>query len=106
MDTNGLGKRKCVVTFWFIYFRFRVNLSSLLQLIQDILSPEHIETYQCVEHHCGMDSNYSWKTAQYQIDCAEGGDSIPRYKGESLKKNTMEWWMQLFKPVRFRLQIR
>lgn len=48
------------------------------QVLQDILSEEHIEVSRCAEHYCGVDSENSWKREAYEADCAEGGNTIFR----------------------------
>lgn len=55
------------------------------QVLQDILSEEHIETCQCAEHYCGMDSEDQWKNEAYEIDCAEGGDPIFRHESNAIQ---------------------
>lgn len=53
------------------------------QVLQDILSEEHIASCICAEHKCGMDSDTWWKTTIYETDCAEGGDPVLRSEIES-----------------------
>lgn len=53
------------------------------QVLQDILSQELVETCQCARHSCGMDGIDKWTNEAYEIECAEGGDSVYGDEGSS-----------------------
>lgn len=46
------------------------------QILQDILSEEHIEACKCAWHSCGVDSNNKWTKTTYEIDDTPRRNSI------------------------------
>lgn len=50
------------------------------QVLQDILSDEHIKACECASHSCGMDGYNQWTQEAYEIECSERGNPIFCYE--------------------------
>lgn len=56
------------------------------QVLQDILSDEHIEACKCAGHSCGMDGCDIWTKKNYEAECTEGGDLIFRNESPTIQE--------------------